>query len=106
MYDLAWIIIAILAFGLPIPLWALVLAISPAKGQTIKRMLLVFITTGPASFIVGIFATALLHSHVMARLTGMFFISVGLLAGGFAGLHQALWLRKQGSEFSSVAILK
>jgi|SRR5690242_18087590 hypothetical protein len=106
MYDLAWIIIAILAFGLPIPLGVLVLAISPAKGQTIKRMLRVFITTAPATFVVGMLATTLLHSHVMARLTGMFFISVGLLAGGFAGLHQALWLRKQGSEFPSIAILK
>jgi cytochrome b subunit of formate dehydrogenase len=45
MTYVAWIVglIYVLASGLSLPFGILALAISPAKGQTVKRMLLVFI---------------------------------------------------------------
>jgi|SRR5580692_280610 hypothetical protein len=104
----AWVfgLIAFILFGLPIPFCVFVLAISPAKGQTIKRMFLVFISVAPAIVVVGVFAARLLASHAVARLTGMLCVPVALLAAAFAGLHHARRLRSRGFDFSSVTTRK
>lgn len=104
----AWVfgLIALILFGLPIPFCVLVLAISPAKGQTVKRMLLVFISVAPAIVILGVSAAGSLESHAVARLTGMVCVPVALLAAAFAGLHHARALRSRGSDFPSITIRK
>ena len=106
MPALAWVvsIVYLVATGLSVPFAAFALAISPAKGQTLKRMLLVFIAVAAGIFFVGLFIAAALHSHPMAKLTGMFFIPGGMLAGAIAGLIHARGLRKRGSDFPSISI--
>ena len=104
----AWVfgLIAFILFGLPIPFCVFVLAITPAKGQTVKRMLLVFISVAAAIVIVGVAAAGSLASHAVARLTGMLCVPVALLAAAFAGLHHARSLRSRGFDFPSVTIHK
>ena len=106
MLVLAWVvsILYLLALGLSLPLVAFALAISPAKGQTLKRMLLVFVPVAAGILFVGLSAANALHSHAVAKLTGMFFITSGMVTGGIAGLIHARALRKRGSDFPSISI--
>lgn len=99
-------LIALILFGLPIPFCVFVLAISPAKGQTVKRMLLVFISVAAAIVTVGVFAAGSLESHAVARLAGMLCVPVALLAAAFAGLHDASSVRSRGFDFPSMTIGK
>ena len=106
MLVLAWAvsILYLVATGLSIPLAAFALAISPAKGRTLKRILLVFIPVAAGILFVGLFTAAALHSHAVSKLTGMFFIPGGMLTGAIAGLIHARTLRKSGSDFPSISI--
>jgi hypothetical protein len=106
MFYLSWIIAfaCIVAASLSIPFGVFALAISPAKGQTFKRMFLAFIIVGPMILLVGFLAAELLESHALARLTGMFCGPLGLLAGTIAGWNHARSLRKHGPAFPSVSI--
>ncbi len=106
MFYLSWVIALayIISTGLSIPLGIFALAISPAKGQTFKRMFLVFVIVGPVILLVGFLAAVLLESHALAKLTGMFCGPLSLLAGTIAGWNHARSLRKQRPAFPSVSI--
>ena len=106
MFYLSWVIVVVymIATSLSIPFGVFALAISPAKGQTFKRMFLAFIIVGPVVLLVGFLAAVLLESHTLAKLTGMFCGPLGLLAGAIAGWNHARSLRKHGPAFPSVSI--
>jgi hypothetical protein len=60
-----------IGLGLVIPFGVFALAISPAKGRTLKRMALVFITVSPSIVVLGILAAEVFQSHLIARSTGL-----------------------------------
>ena len=106
MAYLAWAVglVYVIASGLSIPFAAFALALSPAKGRTVKRMLLVFIIVAPAVLVVGLLATAVFQSHAIAKLTGFFCLPLGLLAGAIAGWMHARSMRKQRPDFPTLSI--
>src|SRR5215467_7775639 len=97
MIYLAWALsfVYLVALTLPIPLAVFVLAISPAKAATFKRMLFLFITVAPAILLIGFVLAGVSHSHAVAKLTGMFCVPLGLLAAAIAGWKHARSMRKQ-----------
>jgi|SRR5215469_8695563 len=106
MLVLSWVIslVYMIGLGLPLPVCAFVVARSPAKWQTLKRMLLVFFGTALLLFTVGFMAVAYFESHALARLTTMLSIPIGMLSGTVAGWVHARKLRTQQPEFPSLSI--
>ena len=106
MVYLAWVvsIVYLIALALSIPFGVFALAVSPAKGQTVKRMLLVFISVAPAVLVIGFVAAGVFQSHPIARLTGLFCFPLGMLAGAIAGWMHARSMRKQRPVFPTLSI--
>jgi len=94
-----------IGLGLAIPFGVFALAISPAKGRTLKRMALVFITVSPPIVVLGILVAGTLQSHLVARATGLLCVPVGLIAGAIVvGWSYARSQRKRGPSFPSLSI--
>jgi hypothetical protein len=106
MVYLAWVVslVYLIALTISLPFGVFALAVSPAKGQTIKRMLLVFISVAPAVLVIGFVAAEVFQSHPIARLTGLFCFLLGMLAGAIAGWMHARSMRKQQPAFPTLSI--
>ena len=65
--------------------WIIILAVSPAKWQTIKRMFLAFLCWAVAVFVIGWIAARFLQSQFVAELTGALMVSSSTLAAAVAG---------------------
>ena len=106
MFYVSWAIalIYMIGLGLAIPFGVFALAISPAKGRTLKRMALVFVAVSPSIVVLGILAAETFQSHLVARATGLLCVPVGLIAGTMVGWSHARSLRKREPSFPSLSI--
>jgi hypothetical protein len=72
-----------------------IVAVSPAKGQTLKRMLIALFVTALLIFLLGWGAAAVFHSHVVAWFSGVLCVSGSTPAAAVAGWHHVHSLKKQ-----------
>lgn len=70
------------------------LAVSPAKWETFKRMIMILASCAAGIFVMGLLAAMLLDSDLLARLTGVLLVGASPLAAATGGWFHVRAARK------------